>query len=278
MKPLYLLLAVALTGCTIQILPPQAPQPTVAPFEEEEEVVVPSAQPTPRPRPTSVPGIVTPPSPTPSIGGLYPIEDVAFVEVRTGGFSPDTIYLKRGGTVTFVNKDGASHELWADVQADLKPGGAVEKRFDLAGSYAVMCRTHPNETARIEVVEGAWPSDGSIQPTPSPTPTPAPLPMATPNSWGRDDFEPNDGAVLNTDAPIVFRIPPVDGAVRYRVSLYRGPDPYAGVGISTNDTDQTEFTHPALPEGQYLYQMAAYKPDGTTVVSNWIYFAVRIPL
>ncbi len=78
-------------------------------------------------------------------------------EVTIAGFafSPATLIVAVGDTVTWTNTDTAVHTVTADDgsfdSGSLGTGGTFTHTFDTAGSYAYHCTIHPGMTATIVV-------------------------------------------------------------------------------------------------------------------------------
>lgn len=79
--------------------------------------------------------------------------DTAAVELKDFAFTPDTVTIKRGGSVTWTNKDSALHTVTSDEfdSGDLKKGGSFTQTFAKTGNYNVKCTYHPSMTMRVIV-------------------------------------------------------------------------------------------------------------------------------
>ena len=77
------------------------------------------------------------------------------VEVTNMTFSPQTIDVKVGDTITFVNKDEIAHTATAsDGSVDSKtmePGASFTFKPTKAGTIAYVCNFHPSMTGTINV-------------------------------------------------------------------------------------------------------------------------------
>jgi plastocyanin len=86
-------------------------------------------------------------------------------------FSPGTVTIAEGATVTFLNDDGRDHTVTArDGSYDsgiMSPSANFTKTYTVAGSYSYFCAIHPDMTGTIEVTDAS----GAV---PAPTPTPPP--------------------------------------------------------------------------------------------------------
>lgn len=77
------------------------------------------------------------------------------VTIEGFGFKPQTLQVKRGDSVEWVNKDILDHTATSsnpgfDSKA-IHPGGKWRWTAKQAGQYAYICSFHPNMTAVIEV-------------------------------------------------------------------------------------------------------------------------------
>ena len=119
----------------------------------------------PVPPATSVPG--APPTPVPPTA--------AQIQMAGRAFSPATLTIDAGTTVTFLNDDGRDHTATArDRSFDsgiLKSGATFVRTFGTPGTFAYFCLIHPDMTGTI-AVRGA----GGATPPPPPAQTPVPPP------------------------------------------------------------------------------------------------------
>ncbi|MDF3149288.1 MULTISPECIES: plastocyanin/azurin family copper-binding protein [unclassified Streptomyces] len=85
-------------------------------------------------------------------------------------FSPTTLTITAGSTVTWTNQDTAPHDVKttsapaAFHSPMLNKGGSWSFTFNTPGTYAYYCTVHPNMTARI-VVQAAAPKTSAPAPT-----------------------------------------------------------------------------------------------------------------
>jgi plastocyanin len=79
------------------------------------------------------------------------------VSIENFGFSPETIDVKAGAQITWVNNDPAEHTVTGDDPAlrsdTLGKGDEFSTRMEQPGTYAYQCSIHPEMTARIQVSE-----------------------------------------------------------------------------------------------------------------------------
>jgi plastocyanin len=83
------------------------------------------------------------------------------VEIRSGGFSPQSLTLIEGDTVTWVNRDSKNHQVLENngrfVSAVLRPGQRYSFTFQAAATYRYRDALYPNRRGTI-TVKGAPPS------------------------------------------------------------------------------------------------------------------------
>jgi len=81
----------------------------------------------------------------------------ASIDIANFAFSPATITVKAGTTITWTNKDSAPHTVTAaDGSFDsgnMAKSQSYSKKFDTAGSYAYVCAYHPNMKATVIVTQ-----------------------------------------------------------------------------------------------------------------------------
>ena len=98
--------------------------------------------------PTSAPS-VTPATATPAIVDGTPVAIAGFA------FTPATLTITVGDTVTWTNGDGAPHTATAkDGSFDsgtLLRGASFSHTFTAAGSFSYVCKVHPSMTATVIV-------------------------------------------------------------------------------------------------------------------------------
>lgn len=77
----------------------------------------------------------------------------ARIELVNSAFSPNTVTIKRGGTITFVNKDSATHTVTSSDfdSGDLKKGETFEQTVTKTGSLTLRCKYHPSMSMKIIV-------------------------------------------------------------------------------------------------------------------------------
>jgi plastocyanin len=75
------------------------------------------------------------------------------VAVQEMAYTPETLTVQAGATVTWVWNDGAiAHDVNGDgFRSQVMSEGTFSHRFDQPGTYDYVCTLHPNMTATIEV-------------------------------------------------------------------------------------------------------------------------------
>jgi plastocyanin len=75
------------------------------------------------------------------------------VTIQDLAYTPETLTVQAGATVTWVWRDGAiAHNVKGDgFKSEVISEGTFSHRFTEAGTYPYQCSLHPNMTATIEV-------------------------------------------------------------------------------------------------------------------------------
>jgi plastocyanin len=126
------------------------PTPTLSRPTPTPTVFRPSPTPTPiKPTPTPTP---TKPTPTPTPG---PTVVVTIITQSNGAFafSPQTLSITAGTTVTWNNNTAAPHTVTGSSfgSAGISPGGSYSFKFTQAGTFAYHCMFHPYMTGSVNV-------------------------------------------------------------------------------------------------------------------------------
>ena len=107
------------------------------------------------------------------------------VSMAGRAFSPSTVTIAAGGSVTFRNDDDRAHTVTAKDGAfnsgTIAEGGSWKRTLKQAGTFSYLCAIHPEMAGKV-VVKGSGGSAESVPastPKPKPTPTPTPTPGAT---------------------------------------------------------------------------------------------------
>ncbi len=110
----------------------------------------PTAAPTPRPTATARPTARPTPAPTAAAGG-----GSGAVTLAGFAFSPSSLTVKAGTTVTWTNHDGVTHTVTADGgsfdSGHLASGATFSRTFATAGTFSYHCAIHPSMTGTITV-------------------------------------------------------------------------------------------------------------------------------
>jgi len=80
------------------------------------------------------------------------------VSIEDMAFSPATITVKKGDTVTWTNKDSVSHTVDGDTQGTMESdtlaaGDTYQYTFDQAGTFAYHCDFHSSMKGKVIVTE-----------------------------------------------------------------------------------------------------------------------------
>lgn len=105
--------------------------------------------PTPTPRPTgSEPTPTATASPSPS-----PTEHSTTIVISGYAFSPGTLRIRVGETVTVINQDVDDHDLTSDEWStgNLHQGDSQQHTFNAPGQYDYLCSIHTGMTGTIIV-------------------------------------------------------------------------------------------------------------------------------
>jgi len=86
---------------------------------------------------------------------VAPTAAAANIEIQSFAFSPSTLTVKKGTTVTWTQKDSVPHTIVSDNGAfespQLSNGQTWSFTFNDAGTFAYHCSVHPSMTATIVV-------------------------------------------------------------------------------------------------------------------------------
>ncbi len=79
------------------------------------------------------------------------------VSIANMAFSPTTITVKKGATVTWTNNDKVTHNVTANDKSfssgSMAPGKSYSFTFDKTGSFAYTCTIHPDMKATVVVTD-----------------------------------------------------------------------------------------------------------------------------
>lgn len=101
-----------------------------------------------------------PPTPNTAPSSDSPASNASAVTINNFAFGPQNITVKAGTTVTWTNKDSASHTVTADqasadapASQNLAQGQTYSFTFKKAGTYAYHCQIHPSMKGTVTVTE-----------------------------------------------------------------------------------------------------------------------------
>jgi plastocyanin len=87
------------------------------------------------------------------------------VTIQNMAFNPQTLNIKVGTTVTWINNDTVTHDVTSDTglftSGNLTNGQSYNYTFNQTGSYPYHCAIHPSMTGTIVVSTTASTSTGS---------------------------------------------------------------------------------------------------------------------
>jgi len=118
-----------------------------------------AATPTPTtPVVTNTPAVATP-TPTVKATPLPGLSQVVLIVNNSDGsfgFSPATLTIRAGTTVTWKNMSAAPHTVTSDDgqtfdSGNIAPGGTFTFKFTVAGSYSYHCNIHPYMRATVSL-------------------------------------------------------------------------------------------------------------------------------
>ena len=105
-----------------------------------------STKPSSSPSPSRSASPSSSPTPSPRATSTSPAATTRQLTIKDFLFTPRSLTVPVGTTVTVTNQDGATHDwtsdasLWAS--GDLSRNASFSYRFDVAGTFSYMCRRH----------------------------------------------------------------------------------------------------------------------------------------
>lgn len=83
------------------------------------------------------------------------VANSAGVEMKNFSFDPSSVTIKKGGAVTWTNRDSVKHDVAGEGwQSELLgKDQSFSETFDEAGTFDYHCTPHPNMIGKIIVVE-----------------------------------------------------------------------------------------------------------------------------
>ena len=182
------------------------------------------------------------------------------ITARDFFWSPDSVTIQVGDTVTWTNEQGFHNVLLGDSRLN-QPGfpsdpawnPPPQRTFTEPGSYTFVCEVHPGMTGTVNVAGG--------EPTPTPTPTPTPPPAVPPPG----------GAPSDTTAPSISGLTVSGLDARVQVRLTTNERATINVRFAT-DTDVATMRRQVeagtwtlerpLAAGTYAYELWAVDAMG----------------
>ncbi len=88
-----------------------------------------------------------------------PASSTNSVDISNYAFSPSSITVKKGTTVTWTNKDAVAHHLAetdgknGPASQDLNQGQTYSFTFDTTGTFKYHCAIHPSMTGTVTVTD-----------------------------------------------------------------------------------------------------------------------------
>jgi plastocyanin len=77
------------------------------------------------------------------------------VTIQNFAFTPASITVPKGTTVTWINQDSADHQIASDAQgftsSSLPKGASYSFKFDTPGTYPYHCSIHPSMKGTVIV-------------------------------------------------------------------------------------------------------------------------------
>ncbi len=103
----------------------------------------------------SAPSPPAPSTPSPSSVATPPSSSAASVQISGFAFSPATLTVAKGTTVTWTNADSVPHTVTSATGAfdsgSLSNGKTFSFTFNQAGTYAYRCNIHTSMTGQVIV-------------------------------------------------------------------------------------------------------------------------------
>ena len=196
----------------------------------------------------------------------------ASVSMAGRSFSPSTVTIAAGGSVTFNNNDDRAHTVTATDGAfdsgTISEGGSWKRTFKGAGTFSYLCALHPEMTGTV-VVKGSGGGSAAApapKPKPSPTPTPEPAAPGVETQIVDFSFSPGDLSIL-VGSTVTWRN---SGEAPHTVTAEDGSfdSDLIGAGGSWARTFETA--------GTFAY-VCTYHPDMAGVVAVTATAAVAAP-
>lgn len=148
------------------------------------------------------------------------------VMIQNYAYSPASLSVRAGETVTWTNHDEAKHDVVGSGFRSplLAKGQSWSYTFPTAGSYSYYCSLHPDMRAKVTVAAAPQPSTPAPQPTQQQPPqaaAPEAPAQAAPSS--APSSKPRKSATSSSSAPAAA--PPVQAAPQVAPAATQSIDP-----------------------------------------------------
>ncbi|HEY8437289.1 MAG TPA: cupredoxin domain-containing protein, partial [Candidatus Limnocylindrales bacterium] len=116
-------------------------------------------------------------------GGAAPATGT--IRMANRAFSPSSVTIAAGGSVTFANADDRAHTATGRGfdSGVLAPGARSRQTFPSPGTFSFLCSIHPEMRGTV-VVRGSTGAAPAAPPPAAASPTPTPAPTALPSTAG----------------------------------------------------------------------------------------------
>ncbi len=99
-------------------------------------------------------GSATEPTTTDDTSGAGAVATDPTVDVSDNDFTPTSLTVEAGTTVTWVWEGNALHNVVGEsFESEIQAEGTFDHRFDDPGTYTYVCTLHPGMNATVTVVE-----------------------------------------------------------------------------------------------------------------------------
>lgn len=187
-----------------------------------------------------------------------PAPATASVSMKGSVFTPTTVTIRPGGTVTWVNDDAVMHTVTAgDGSFDsgiMAKGATFVRTFPKAGTYQYTCSLHPgmDGTVVVAATASAARAAAPAAPTKATTPKVAPAPSATPST---------------SPAPPAAPAPksgsgPIKASVEMRDNVFAPANLTIPVGSTVTFTNTGKLPHTATAQDK-SFDSGIIPPGGT---------------
>ena len=109
------------------------------------------------PAPTTAPNYVPPANTSAPAESTKPAGSTNMIDISGFAFSPSTLTVKVGTTVTWTNKDSVDHTITSDTNVfdsgNMGSGDTFSYTFTTAGTFVYHCTVHPSMIGTIIVTQ-----------------------------------------------------------------------------------------------------------------------------